>query len=146
MKAQFPLLAHPPFSAGQEYMSASREALLRNVSYEATLLDRCCNQIGFRNSSTIAIQMDNSQLACCLQHTLKFLGGAYVDAPGKFKLRVISQKAKTMSTKLLIPECYSEMFSHNWCIDVADLVDRSQDSDDDRQFGGASPKTSPPAC
>src|SRR5215467_1697453 len=125
MKAQFSLLAYPPFSSSQEYVSASREAPLRNVSYETTLLDRRRNQIGFRNSPTIAIQMDNSQLACCLQHTFKFLSGAYVDATSKFKLSAISQKAKTMPTKLLITECYSQMFSHNWCINVADFVDRS---------------------
>src|SRR5215467_5977812 len=131
MKAQFSLLAYPPFSSSQEYVSASRETALRNVSYETTLLDRSRHQIGFGNSPTIAIQMDNSQLTCCLQHTFKFLGGAYVDATSKFKLSAISQKAKAMSTKLLITECYSEMFSHNWCIDVADLVDCSQDSKDD---------------
>src|SRR5215831_14580499 len=106
-------------------MSAGREALLRNVSYEATPLDCCRDQIGFRNSPTIAIQMDNSQLACCLQHTFKFLSGAYVDATSKFKLSTVSQKAKTMPTKLLITECYSQMFSHNWCINVADFVDCS---------------------
>src|SRR5215467_8241896 len=109
MKAQFSLLAYPPFSSSQEYVSASRETALRNVSYEITLLDRCRDQIGFRNSPTIAIQMDNSQLACCLQHAFKFLSRAYVDATSKFKLSAFSQKAKTMSTKPVITECYFQM-------------------------------------